>query len=238
MKCDTAREALSARIDGEQEPAPAAAVDHHQMNCASCQNWYMAARGLHRSMVVAPAPAIPDLTEAILAQVQPPRTLASMARIALGVVAVVQTALALSQLFGADTGMSGEQMVFMMGHMNHESASWNLAVGIGLSWAAMRTRTAAAQLPMLTVFVATLAGMSVLDVLRGDVSAARLLSHLPLVVGVALLYLVRRTRRDGDEPGRRRVDTAGTPGAPAAHTTRIPRPRFGRQRPTGHHHAA
>ncbi len=192
-------------------------------------------------MLLAPAPEIPDLTDAILAELPAPRTTYSLSRVALGVVAIVQTGLSLSQLFGADTGMGHEHMAFMMGHMSHESAAWNLAVGIGLLWATLHTRTAAAQLPMLTVFVGALATASVFDVVRGDVSATRLLTHIPVVVGVALLYLVRRTHGDNDEPKRR----ATGPDRHDAHTdttveaagTHLRR-EFGRQRPTGHHDAA
>lgn len=241
MNCDTAREALSARIDGEQEPVPAAAVDQHLATCSSCRAWHARAEGLRRTMLLAPAPAIPDLTDAILAELPAPRTAYSLLRVALGVVAVVQTALALTQLFGVDTGMGHEAMPFMMGHMSHESAAWNLAVGIGLLWATLHTRTAAAQLPMLTVFVGALATASVFDVIRGDVDATRLLTHVPVVVGVALLYLVRRTDDDNDEPKRR----ATAPGRHDTHADFVDeaagtllRREFGQQRPTGRHNVA
>ena len=39
MNCDVAREALSARIDGEREPVPAARVDEHLESCAECRDW-------------------------------------------------------------------------------------------------------------------------------------------------------------------------------------------------------
>ena len=35
MDCDVAREALSARIDGEREQIPAARVDEHLADCGS-----------------------------------------------------------------------------------------------------------------------------------------------------------------------------------------------------------
>ena len=43
MDCDTAREALSARIDGEREPIPAARVDEHLTGCEPCREWQAAA---------------------------------------------------------------------------------------------------------------------------------------------------------------------------------------------------
>ncbi|MCB0946449.1 MAG: zf-HC2 domain-containing protein, partial [Mycobacterium sp.] len=39
MDCDTAREALSARIDGEREPIPGARVDEHLAGCPACRDW-------------------------------------------------------------------------------------------------------------------------------------------------------------------------------------------------------
>ena len=36
MDCTLAREALSARIDGEREPVPAARVDEHLDGCSAC----------------------------------------------------------------------------------------------------------------------------------------------------------------------------------------------------------
>ncbi len=241
MNCDTAREALSARIDGESEPVPSAAVDEHLAGCSSCSSWYEAATDLRRSMLVRPAPVVPDLAEVILARLPAPRPPRGhpIIRFMLAGVAVVQTGLALAQLFGVAAGMANQDSVFMMGHMSHESAAWNVAIGIGLAWAALRTRAAAAQLPMLTVFVAVLAVASVIDVMHGQVTAGRLLSHIPVVIGVVLLWLVRRARpgegrpvpstgsadqQNNDAEGAQPVPLAGGPGFD--------------QRPTGSHDAA
>ncbi len=43
VDCDVAREALSARIDGEREPVPAPRVDEHLATCEPCREWYAAA---------------------------------------------------------------------------------------------------------------------------------------------------------------------------------------------------
>lgn len=68
MRCEVAREALSARLDGEREAVPASRVDDHLAACAECTAWYVAARQLSF-----PGPAArdgasaPDLTGQILA---------------------------------------------------------------------------------------------------------------------------------------------------------------------------
>jgi predicted anti-sigma-YlaC factor YlaD len=243
MNCDTAREALSARMDGELEPVPSAAVDEHLAECASCRNWYAAAADLRRTMLVRPAPVVPDLTAAIMAQRPAPRRPRGhlIIRMALATVALVQTGLAMAELFGVSVGMAQQNSVFMMGHMSHESAAWNVAIGIGLAWAALRTRTAAAQLPMLTVFVGVLAAASVIDVVHGAVTADRLLSHIPVVAGVVLLWLVRRTLPGEGRPipstGSTRQEFNDAEAAQAQPVPLVGWPGADR-RPTGSHGAA
>ncbi|WP_061005639.1 zf-HC2 domain-containing protein [Mycolicibacterium mucogenicum] len=39
MECEIAREALSARMDGEHEPVPARRVDEHLASCPECRQW-------------------------------------------------------------------------------------------------------------------------------------------------------------------------------------------------------
>ncbi|MBO0855466.1 MAG: zf-HC2 domain-containing protein [Nocardia sp.] len=245
MKCETVREALSARIDGEREPILADTTDRHLSACPACQDWYRRAEALRRATILQTAPQVPDLTGAIMAQL-PQRRKVDYVRIALGIVAVAQTALALTQLFGADTGagqgMSMMGQGFMMGHMSHESAAWNVAIGIGLVWVTLRTRAAAGQLPLLTVFVGVLTVMSVLDVVRGEVTAERLVTHIPVVLGLALLYLVSRRHRDDDHPQhtasvtppRDYLETDDT--APAATDEQVR--TFRHRRPASHHRAA
>ncbi|MGW0037638.1 zf-HC2 domain-containing protein [Gordonia sp. NPDC003376] len=40
MRCEVAREALSARVDGERETVPSARVDEHVAECPDCAEWY------------------------------------------------------------------------------------------------------------------------------------------------------------------------------------------------------
>jgi predicted anti-sigma-YlaC factor YlaD len=39
MDCDRAREAISARIDGEDPGVPGDAIEAHLETCASCRGW-------------------------------------------------------------------------------------------------------------------------------------------------------------------------------------------------------
>jgi anti-sigma factor ChrR (cupin superfamily) len=67
VDCDTCREALSARADGEIEPVPGEETDAHLASCVDCRQWQEDAAALIRSLRVRPAAEVPDLTAAVLA---------------------------------------------------------------------------------------------------------------------------------------------------------------------------
>ena len=192
---------MSARLDGETEPMPAGAVDLHTSTCADCRSWFARAGQLHRSLSVGTAPPVPDLTAVILERTPAPSAERWPARIALGLVAVAQLTLALSQLLGVETGTHpGHTAESALGHLTHESSAWNLAIGVGLLWATVRTKAAAGQLPVLTGFVAVLTLVSAIDLVNGNVTTGRLLSHALVVAGLVLLYVVHRQHGERDHP--------------------------------------
>ncbi|MGW5109283.1 zf-HC2 domain-containing protein [Nocardia sp. NPDC004123] len=78
MRCETIREALSARIDGEQEPIAAESADRHLDACADCRSWYLRAESLQRTLTAIPRPSVPDLTADILRQLPPNSPLSSV----------------------------------------------------------------------------------------------------------------------------------------------------------------
>ncbi|ROP34919.1 zf-HC2 domain-containing protein [Saccharothrix texasensis] len=202
MDCQSCREALSARLDGETEPVPAADTDAHLAQCTACTHWQASAQALTRTIRVRPVGPEPDLVDAVLAAA-PPRHTALTPRLALAAVAIVQLWLALAQLLAGATGGHGGHGLST--HLFNEGAAWNLALGIGLLVAAVNAHRAAGLLPTLGGFVAVLLVFSVSDLLDGTATATRVVSHLPLVAGLVLLYLVARAHR---EP---------TPGTPAKH---------------------
>ncbi len=53
------------------------------------------------------------------------------------------------------------------GHLFNESTAWNLALGVGMLWAAFRPRATAGLVPMLAIFVVVLAAYSTHDLLTG-----------------------------------------------------------------------
>ena len=125
--------------------------------------------------------------------------------LALGAVGVTQLAIALAQLFGPATHHR-DVVTGLSTHLFDEGSAWNLALGIGLLYAALRTERAAGLLPTLGWFVGVLAILSTADLLNGAATVERVASHLPLVVALVLLHLVRREHQDQPTPGRPGVD--------------------------------
>jgi predicted anti-sigma-YlaC factor YlaD len=203
MDCDTAREALSARIDGEREPIPAARVDEHLAACEPCRQWQAAAveqtqllrRLAGRSQVAAVRPLPPSQR----VDTSPVR----WRRWALGAVGVVQLLLAIAQGAGVHLGLEHSAMG---GHVLNESTAWSAALGVVMVVAALRPALAAGLTWVLGAFVAALAVYVVIDAIAGQVTLDRALTHLPVLAGVALAWLVwRHDRPDRDSPDRTAV---------------------------------
>jgi protein SCO1/2 len=67
--CTRLEEAISARIDGEDQGMDADVVDAHLHRCAGCRGFEAAARAQHRRLRVRPATGVPDLSARIMAAV-------------------------------------------------------------------------------------------------------------------------------------------------------------------------
>jgi predicted anti-sigma-YlaC factor YlaD len=195
MECDDCREAVSARLDGEPEPVPAARTDRHLAGCAECRDWRRRAAAQARALRVRPAPPVPDLTARVLATAWRPPGRQRRWRVALAVVAAVQVVLGVAQLAGWHAGMlSGGGMST---HLFDESTAWNLALGVGMAWVAWRSRAALGLLPVFGGFLLLLTGFCVRDAMAGEVTGVRLAEHGLLVIGFSLMLVVHR---DGREP--------------------------------------
>jgi len=209
VDCESCREALSARLDGESDPGEAAQIDGHAAHCLPCREWITAATRLTRQIRVRPAVPTPDLTAAILAARPAPRApgrtgSGQVWRVLLGVAGLAQLALGMSQLIGAGPHHEG------VGHLFNESTAWNIALGIGFAIAAALPRLAGGLLPTLGVFFLVLAGVSVMDVINGQVEVGRLSSHLLVACGLVLLLLVHRRAEQESGPRDRRSLTDRT----------------------------
>ncbi|GGF20927.1 hypothetical protein GCM10007298_16090 [Williamsia phyllosphaerae] len=192
MECEVAREALSARVDGERESVPAARVDEHVAGCRDCQAWV---RFVDQQVHHLPAVTSPDVdqTPQILARVDSTPTGAWVRSVrwlrftgiyaALFVVGLVMVGVGVAQMAGLHFGMtqSGPMSTMSGDHLMNESTAWSLALGVCLVAAARWHGLIAGLAVVLGVFVVVLFAYVVHDAVASDVTMSRGVSHLPVV---------------------------------------------------------
>jgi predicted anti-sigma-YlaC factor YlaD len=209
MSCPTYREAVSARLDGEPLGMPAAQLEAHLAACGRCAAWAEDAARVTRRVRLTAAPAVPDLTAAVLArlpQQQPPaparpRGLDVALRLLLLAVALLQSVLAWPSL------AAGSDAVGATVHMTRETGAWNLAVAATFVTVAAVPRLAAGALPFLGTVAALLTAVTLTDLSAGHLHAEGETAHLLLLAGVALIATLawRARSRDHSAVGSRRV---------------------------------
>ncbi|WAL66691.1 zf-HC2 domain-containing protein [Amycolatopsis cynarae] len=204
MDCATAREAISAALDGEDTGVAQEALDEHLASCADCTAWQHEAAVVTRLTRIDTAGERADVTAEVLERFVPrgrpspvdwPRWL-------LGFAAVSQFSLVVSQLF-LPQPLGDGSTVAPGSHMEHEAVAFNFAVGIALLWVLSRPGRAGSQLPVLLSFAGVLVALSIMDFARGDVGWYRLAGHGPLVLGVLCTALLAQRARRRPGPGSR-----------------------------------
>src|SRR5699024_275566 len=186
MDCDEARAAISALIDGEAEEFGSAAVEAHTDGCPDCRRWRRTAERIDRLARIAPLTGDGDDAVAVERGRRRARPLRP------GRIPVLRAALlitALAQIAVGAIGLIDDLGVSLHGghgsaHMSHELVAFNIAIGVALLTVAWRVDRAGAQVPMLVTFVALLVGVSTMDLVSGQVGWARLLTHLPVLIGL------------------------------------------------------
>jgi RNA polymerase sigma-70 factor (ECF subfamily) len=235
MRCEVVREALSARLDGESAHVPTQRVDAHLDSCRACRAWLIEAAAQTRRLASMATRPAPDLAERIMTARgdgpaaryrRLPRGLGSLTwRCALVAVGVFQVAVAVAQISGVDFGMvsaSGHGATTGM-HLLHESTAWLLASGLAMIAAGVWTVVAVGVAAVLGAFSIALLGYVAVDAYSGQVTAARIASHAPVLAGLMFALLVTRERAGAQK---RRATDAG-PTNPA----RPPDVRRGHLRP-------
>ncbi|GCA97841.1 zf-HC2 domain-containing protein [Mycolicibacterium sp. NCC-Tsukiji] len=208
MECEIAREALSARMDGEHEPVPARRVDEHLASCPECRQWQdelNSQMDVLRGLIAADRTRMTAVTDSVSQPALPEtRDGLDWVRIALAVVGGIQIVLAVLQAAGVSIGVHVGHS--MGGHVVNESTAWSVALGVAMLVAAARPAAAMGLAIVGGVFTLVLTGYVVVDGLTGAVGAVRMLSHLPALAGVVLTVLV--WRRHTLEPPRPDRDAA------------------------------
>lgn len=192
MRCQTCRELLSVRLDGEATEVEEEAVVSHLATCRACVVHATALQRQHREVRLHAAEPVPDLTEAILrtAGVAPgAATRASerrvrvlgWARYGLLVVALAQVVLAVPELVYASGGDV---------HGARHLGGWDLAFAVGLLVVAWQPERARGLLPMAAALAGVMVLTATLDVIDGNTGAMAESTHLLEVVGLVLLWMV------------------------------------------------
>jgi predicted anti-sigma-YlaC factor YlaD len=189
------RQAISARLDGEDPGLDEAVVYGHLAQCSGCQEFAHDAESLHRAVRLSPAPPMPDLTAQILGAIGHDTTTHEGAatdadtqhvlRWVLVAIAIAQIAIALpALLFGADAGLPV--------HTARHIGSFDVALGVGFLFAAWRPSRIPGLLPVVVALVVCLVGSSLLDVAAGNTAALGEAQHLTDFVGLAVVWLLSR----------------------------------------------
>jgi predicted anti-sigma-YlaC factor YlaD len=207
MRCDLAREALSAQLDGELNPLEEEGLAAHTKGCASCRSYAGELHTLHRSLRVRSAAPVPDLTRSIMAKAVPhlpaPRSAApapapaartAWPRYALLAVGLVQLALALPELLvHSHTGHSAS--------LTRELGAFGVALAIGMLVVAWQPHRASGLLPTTFALTAAVTVTAVTDVALGHSGPTGQAPHFLELVGLVLLwYLARSAHRSTTAP--------------------------------------
>src|SRR5262245_6750533 len=191
MTCMQIHQAISARLDGEAPGLDESIVYAHLANCPACRTFAQHAESLHRSVRLAPAPSIPDLTPGILAAIgvesardaEPGTDLAL--RWVLVAIALAQIAVAIPALvFGSDAGLPV--------HTARHIGSFDVALGVGFLYAAWKPTRIPGLLPVVFALVVCLVGSSFLDVANGSTRALGEAQHVLDFVGLVVVWLLSR----------------------------------------------
>jgi predicted anti-sigma-YlaC factor YlaD len=187
MDCTDARTAISAGLDGEDQPVAAPVLEAHLRTCADCRAFQTSATTMHRRLRLRPAEPVPDLSASIVAALEP----ADDGRIAglragLAAVAIVQILIALPALIlGDDAGLPA--------HTARHLGSFAVALGIGFLVAAWRPDRVGGVLPLTAALVLCLLLTSGIDVASSRTNAlGELGGHATELVGLGLLWLLAR----------------------------------------------
>jgi predicted anti-sigma-YlaC factor YlaD len=206
MECDWVREAISARIDGEDPGVPDGAIEAHLATCAACRGWQQRAHAMTRRARLGGRFLEQDLTARVLAAIPPeparrqPALRWSMAwngemarRAGLAAVAVAQLAITIPLLIlghDHDAGL----------HAAHELGSFELALAIAFAVGAVRPALSAGLVWPCAIAATALAGTAIADVVAGQAFGVDEAQHLIAVAGAVLLCWQARTVGRSAEP--------------------------------------
>jgi predicted anti-sigma-YlaC factor YlaD len=193
MECDLAREAISARIDGEDPGLQDDVLDVHLAGCAACRSWQQRAHGVTRRTRLGGPFLDHDLRPQVLAAFPPAaRGLQRLSAQRAGLAALAAAQLAITVpllIFGHDHDAGA--------HAAHELGSFDLGLAIAFAVGAIRPALSAGLAWPCGIAAAGLAGTAIADLIGGQAIGADEAQHLIAVFGATLLFWQARTYRSG-----------------------------------------
>ncbi|HUS41239.1 MAG TPA: zf-HC2 domain-containing protein [Ilumatobacteraceae bacterium] len=184
IDCESTREALSARADGEATSDDLAATEAHLIHCSSCRQYAADVERIDRMIRIRPAEPVPSLVASVTARARPARLgRGGWLRPALAWVAVVMLVQSLpALLFGEASGTSP--------HLARHLGAFGAALAIGFAYAAWKPHRAFGLLPFTAALVATTTVSIVADIVTGSRTPFAELIHVTELAGLALLWMV------------------------------------------------
>jgi predicted anti-sigma-YlaC factor YlaD len=227
MRCELAREAASAQLDGELNALEEEGLAAHLQGCAPCSGYLHELGALHRSLRVRTAAPVPDLTRAIVASAGPllpdphTRPRPQSARVAstvpgasrLGWARYGLLAVGLLQLLLALPELAIHSHASHDAHMTRELGAFGVALAIGMLVVAWQPHRASGLLPMTFALTTAVTVTAVADVVLGHSGPSGQATHFLELIGLVLLWRLARTNRaaaasrSADPTGRARALT-------------------------------
>lgn len=209
MECARVREAISARLDGEDAGVGPPELVAHLAGCPACRAWQDAAHALTRRTRLGGVLPDRELSVPVLAAASVPSGVSSRSvRAVLLLAATAQLALGVLLLVSGEPG-AGQ-------HAGHELASFDLALAAAFFVGGLRPRWSAGLVWPVGVAAGGLVLTAVADLLRGATLGLDEAPHLVAVVGaLALAWQAFPAWRPGRAIGGRRagrVDGRRQPG--------------------------
>jgi predicted anti-sigma-YlaC factor YlaD len=182
VECDRAREAISARIDGEDPGVPAGALEAHLAGCAACRGWQQRAHAVTRRARLGGSFLDRDLAPRVLAATPAARgrRVRVAQRAGLLAVALAQLAITVPLLILGHDHDAGA-------HAAHELGSFDVALAIAFAVGAIRPALSAGLAWPCGIAAAGLAATALADLAGGQAIGADEAQHLIAVFGAALL---------------------------------------------------
>lgn len=180
-------ESISALYDGETPPIEPGLVRAHLERCGTCRSYEQALASFRRSGVYRDPgpPAAGALRRRVAATDRASRPL--VLRALLAFVAVEMAALALFPMFTSDDITSTSHPVRHLG-------AFTLAYAAVMLVTVLRPARAGVMIPVAVVLVGAVATNIALDVTTGTASLASQWTHLPELLSLPLLWLLRQPR--------------------------------------------